>query len=49
MNISAFLNPADEIVDNTKDEILDYVIDLYTERDRAQETDKKDVKIIQIR
>jgi hypothetical protein len=49
MNISAFLNPADKVVDNTKDEILDYVIDSYAERDRAQETDEKDVEVVLIR
>jgi hypothetical protein len=49
MNISVFLNPADEVIDNTKDEILNYIIDLYAKRDRAQETEKKDVKVILIR
>jgi hypothetical protein len=49
MNISAFLNPADEVMDNAKDEILDLVIDLYAEEDRAQETDEEDVEVILIR
>jgi hypothetical protein len=49
MNISAFLNSADEVVDNTKDEILNLVIDSYAEGDRAQETDEEDVEVILIR
>jgi hypothetical protein len=36
-------------VNNTEDEILDLVIDLYAEGDRAQETDKEDVEVVLIR
>jgi hypothetical protein len=49
MNISAFLDSADEVVDNAENGILDYVIDSYAEGDRAQETDEEDVEIILIR
>ena len=49
MSISAFLNPADEVMDDAEDEILDHVIDLYTEGDRTQETDKEDIEVIPIR
>jgi hypothetical protein len=41
-----FLNPANEIINNAENEILDYVIDLYAEKDRAQETDKEDVEVV---
>jgi hypothetical protein len=49
MNISAFLDPADEVVDDTENEILDYVIDSYAEGDRAQETDEEDVEVVPVR
>jgi hypothetical protein len=49
MNISAFLDPADEVVDDAENEILDHVIDSYAEEDRAQETDEEDVEVVLIR
>jgi hypothetical protein len=49
MNISAFLDPANEVVDNAENEILDHVIDSYAEEDRAQETDEEDVEVVLIR
>jgi hypothetical protein len=49
MNISAFLNPANKVVDDAKDEILNHVIDSYAEGDRAQETDEEDVEVVPIR
>jgi hypothetical protein len=49
MNISAFLNPADAVVDDAEDEILDHVIDSYAEGDRTQETDEEDVEVVRIR
>jgi hypothetical protein len=44
-----FLNPANKVIDNAEDESLNYVIDLYAERNRAQETDEKDVEVVLIR
>jgi hypothetical protein len=49
MNISAFLDSADEVVDDAENEILDHVIDSYAEGDRAQETDEEDVEVVLIR
>jgi hypothetical protein len=49
MNISAFLDPADEVMNDAKNEILDHVIDLYAKGDRAQKTDKEDVEVVLIR
>jgi hypothetical protein len=49
MNISAFLDSADEIINNAENEIFNYVIDSYAEEDRAQKTDKKDAEVILIR
>jgi hypothetical protein len=49
MNISVFLDSADKVIDNTENKILNYIIDLYTEEDRAQKTDKRDVEVILIR
>jgi hypothetical protein len=44
-----FLNSANKIIDNIKNKILNLVIDLYAERDRAQKTNKEDVEVILIR
>jgi hypothetical protein len=49
MSISAFLNPADEAVNDGDKEILDSVVKAYSKGDRAQETDKEAVKVILIR
>jgi hypothetical protein len=49
MSISVFLNPADEAVDDGDEEILDSVVEAYSEGDRAQETDKEPVEVILIK
>ena len=49
ISISVFLKPADKVIDDMEDKVLDHMIDLYTEGDRTQETDKKDVEVILIR
>jgi hypothetical protein len=49
MSISAFLNPANEAVNDGDKEILDLVVKAYSEGDRAQETDKEAVEVIPIR
>jgi hypothetical protein len=49
MSISVFLNPADEAVDDGDEEILDSVVEAYSEGDRAQETDEEPVEIILIK
>lgn len=35
MSISAFLNPADEAVDDSDEEILDWIVEAYPEGNRA--------------
>ena len=42
MNISAFLNPVNELVDDEDEEILQDVVDSYTEGDRMYETDEEE-------
>jgi hypothetical protein len=49
MSISAFLDTADEVVDDEDDQILDQVVDSYAEGDSAQETDEEPVEIVAIR
>jgi hypothetical protein len=49
MSISVFLNPADEAVDDDDEEILDSVVEAYSEGDRAQETDEEPVEVIPVR
>jgi hypothetical protein len=49
MNISVFLNPADKVINNAKNEILDHVINSYAEKGRAQKTDEEDVEVVLIR
>jgi hypothetical protein len=47
-SISVFLNPVNELVEDKDEEILDTVIDSYTEGDREQETDDESVDIVLI-
>jgi hypothetical protein len=49
MNISAFLNPANEAVNDGDEEILDSVVKAYSKGDRAQKTNKEAVEVILIR
>ena len=49
ISISVFLNPVDEAVDDDDEEILDSVVEVYSENDRAQETDEETVEVIPIR
>jgi hypothetical protein len=50
MSITAFLNPSDEAVDDHKEEILETVIEAYSEGDRAQETDEEEpVEVIPVK
>jgi hypothetical protein len=49
MSISAFLNSADEAVNDGNEEILDLIVEVYLEGNRVQETDKKPVDVIPIR
>ena len=48
-SISAFLNPADEIVVDNDEDLLDLIIEAYLEGDRAQGTNKEPIEIIPIR
>jgi hypothetical protein len=41
MDISTFLNPVDEIVDDPDGVILDSIVDAYVEADRDRETDEE--------
>lgn len=50
MSITAFLNPSDEAVDDHEEEILETVIEAYSEGDRAQETDEEEpVEVIPVK
>jgi hypothetical protein len=49
MSISAFLDPADEAVDDDDEEIFKAVVEAYSEGDRAQEMDKEPMKVILMR
>jgi hypothetical protein len=49
MSISAFLDPIDEAVDDDDEEILEAVIEAYSEGDRAQETDEEPTEVIPVR
>jgi hypothetical protein len=49
MSFPTFLDPADEVINNEDDQILNQVVDSYTEGARAQETDEEPVEIVPIR
>ncbi|ERF72520.1 hypothetical protein EPUS_02801 [Endocarpon pusillum Z07020] len=49
MSTSAFLNPIKEVVDDSNEEILDSIVEGYSEGNRAQETDEESVEDIPIR
>lgn len=49
INISAFLNPTDEDVNDEEDDILTHVVDSYAEGDRAEETDEEPAEVIPIK
>jgi DDE superfamily endonuclease len=49
MSTSAFLNPADEAVDDSDEEILDSIVEAYSEGDRVQETDEEPMEVVLVR
>jgi cytochrome c-type biogenesis protein CcmH/NrfF len=49
MSISAFLNSVDKLVEDENEEILNTVIDSYTEGDSEQETDEESIDVVPIK